>query len=374
MTLEQEDYMLRLGFLTTILVFLAACTPRLEIVGIDNPDIPARAVAGATQHKVFIATTREDTEVVGALFSELRADELGLASVSVSIPPNREPGAVQFPRSLPPDPRREFAIIDPSIYGSDQDFLNEINAELLKRPPAARELLFFVHGYNMSTSDAILQVGQFVEDSAFEGVPVLFAWASAARLSYYVYDLNSALIARPLLIDAAEIASRSIATQFHIFAHSMGGFLTMEAIVDAAQKGEFNRTGRLRNIVLASPDIDLDLFRSQVGEIEAEFDRFFVLLSQDDYALRASRIVAGGVQRVGAASADDLGALGVIAIDLSEVSDSRSDSHSKFSGSPEIVQLLGQGLNEAPEYGVRPRSALGQVLGDLPIRVVGGGL
>ena len=351
-----------------IVLMTAGCARAPALIGVDNPEIPSRSVAGATNHKVFIVTTREDTEVVGALFSELRADELGLASVEVSVPPTHVPGRLERPKSLPPDPRTEFAVIDPATYTSDNAFLSSLNKEL--RSASQRELLLFVHGYNMTTSDAILQVGQFVEDSGFNGVPVLFTWASAGRLSRYVYDLNSALVARPLLIDASEILSRSIATEYHVFAHSMGGFLTMEAIVDVAQKGQFNRTGRLQNVVLASPDIDIDLFQSQMNEIDTDFDRFFVLLSKDDSALLASRRIAGGVPRVGAADAERLSNLGVTAIDLSQVDDSRTGSHSKFSGSPEVVQLIGQGLNNAPAYGSRRQTVLEQVIGDLPVRIV----
>lgn len=362
--------MFRCLALMLLFLVLASCAPRLNLVGVDNPEFPTLSVIDATRHKVFIATTRQDAEVVGALFSDLRADELGLASVEVSIPPNHEVGALEVPRYPPPDPRTEFAIIEPTIYENDNAFLSSLNSELRKRDKAEREVLFFVHGYNMTTSDAILQVGQFVEDSGFEGVPVLFTWASAAQLSRYVYDLNSALIARPLLIDAAELLTRSDATRFHIFAHSMGSFLTMEALVDVAQTRRFNSTGRLQSIIFASPDIDLDLFKTQIAAFDTSFDRFFVLLSQDDYALKASRRIAGGVQRVGSSDAETLSALGVNAIDLSQISDSRTGSHSKFTGSPEVVQLIGFGLNNAPGYGGRRPTVLDQLLGDLPINVV----
>lgn len=362
---------LRTIIASLMVVLISGCAEAPPVVGIDNPDVPTESVAEAKRHKVFIMTTREDSEVVGALFSELRADELGLASVEVSIPPTHQTGKLERPKSLPPDPRKEFSVINPTIYDSDRAIIASMNSEFRQRRPEDRDVLFFVHGYNTTTSDAIMRVGQFVEDSGFKGVPVLFTWASAGKLTRYVYDLNSALVARPMLLDAASIVSRSIAQEYHIFAHSMGGFLIMEAIVSAEHKGQFNRTGRLRNIVLASPDIDLDLFQSQLGEIENRFDRLFVLLAEDDYALRASRIIAGGVPRVGAADADALAALGVNAVDLSEVNDSNSGSHQKFTGSPEIVRLIGQGLNTSPEFGGGRRTVLSQVLGDLPVRVVG---
>lgn len=347
-----------------------SCSRPPPVIGIDNPDIPTRSVANAIHHKVFVATTREDSEVVGALFSELRAAELGLAAVTVSVPPQHKVGELERPKSIPPNPRKEFAVIEPTIFESKGGFVSALNHELRQRRAGDRDILFFVHGYNTTTSEAILRVGQFVEDSGFKGVPVLFTWASAGKFSRYVYDLNSALVARPQLLEATAIISQSIASEYHIFAHSMGGFLTMEAIVDAAQAGDFDQTGRLRNVVLASPDIDYDLFRSQIGQIDTTFDRFFVLLSHDDYALRASRIIAGGVPRVGAADAEDLAQLGVNAIDLSEIHDQNSDSHSKFAGSPEVVQLLGLGLNKAPDLGASRVSPLADLIRDVPIRFV----
>ena len=355
-----------------ILVCVSCSTPP-EIVGIDNEDNPTATVPGAKKHRVFIATTRQDSEVVGALFSELRADELGLASVTVSIPPNHEVGALERPANLPPDPRTEFAIVEPTVYQDNVSFIASLDKELIQRPSEDRDILFFVHGYNTTTSGAIMRVAQFVEDSGFEGIPVLFTWASAGSFSRYVYDMNSALIARAQLIDAASIVSKSIATDYHVFAHSMGGLLTMEAIVYAAQTGRFDQTGRLREVILASPDIDLDLFRAQLRQIGTSFDKFHVLLSKDDYALRVSRLLAGGIPRVGAADADALANLGVNAIDLSEITNTRSDSHSKFAGSPDVVQLIGLGLNATSDYGNSNDTGLGSFIGDLPITVVGGG-
>ncbi|MDJ0857905.1 MAG: alpha/beta fold hydrolase [Dinoroseobacter sp.] len=356
-----------------LLFVLAACAQPPEIIGIDNPTTPVGSVETATQHRVFIATTREDTEVVGALFSELRADELGLASVDVSVPPNHVVGALERPKRLPPNPATEFAIVEPTVYAGSEEFVASLNSELRKRPAGDKDILFFVHGYNTTTSEALMRVGQFVEDSGFKGVPVLFTWASAGKTSRYVYDLNSALIARTQLIEAASIVSQSAATEYHMFAHSMGGFLTMEAIVYAAQTQRFNQTGRLRDIILASPDIDLDLFRMQLAQIDDSFDRLYVLLSNDDYALRASRLLAGGVPRVGAADAEELVELGVNVIDLSQITDTRSDSHSKFAGSPEVVQLIGLGLNSIPTYGDSRRTVLDQFIGEIPITIVGGG-
>ncbi len=364
---------LRLGLLALVLSgSIAACTGRPpDLVGIDNPVVPAASVATATHHKIFIATTREASEVIGAFYSGKRAPSLGLASVKVSVPPNHVDGNLERPEDLPPDPETEFAVLDPTVYRNDTGFLAALNRELATRPAGKRDVLFFVHGYNNTTSDAILRLAQFVEDTGFEGVPLLFTWASAAEPIKYVYDLNSALVARPKLSEISRILARSNAAGYDIFAHSMGGFLTMEGIVQADLAGSFNSGGRLKTVMLASPDIDIDLFRTQMAQIDGTLDgKLFILTSGDDRALRVSRRLSGGVERVGAADAEELATLGATVIDLSEVEDSTSGSHSKFAGSPEVVQLIGRGLNAQPGFDQQRQTLLGDLLGDVPIRIV----
>ncbi len=359
------------GLAIALLAIVMGCGRAPDLIGVDNPEIPVASVKEATLQKVFLATTRQPTEVAGAFFSEKRAPELGLASVQVSAPPNRIAGELRRPKVLPPDPRKEYAVIDPVRYGTEAAFVRSVNAELAKLPPGKRDILFFVHGYNNTTSDAVLRLAQFVQDSEFEGVPVLFDWASAASLIRYVYDLNSALIARPQVRELGRILDKTNAEGYDVFAHSMGAFLTMEAMVDQVQRGQLNKTRRLRSIVLASPDIDMDLFRTHISEIGPETKRLFVLMSQDDGALKFSRRIAGGVPRVGASDAQELADLGVVAIDLSEIEDSASGNHSKFAGSPEVVKILGRGLNRSRSFdGAERPTHLEDMLRGIPITVV----
>ena len=349
------------------------CSRPPNLVGVDNPEVPVASVPGATHEKMFIMTTREASEVVGALFSAGRAPELGLASVAVSIPPTHVSGDIERPKHLPPDPRTEFAVVDPVIYTGDAAFVSQVNTELMKRPPGQREILLFVHGYNTTTSDAILRLGQFVKDTGFTGVPVLFTWASAAKAPRYVYDLNSALVARSHLKEVADTLMKTRADRVSILAHSMGTFLTMEGLVDAQLSGRLGKRNKIDTVMLASPDIDIDLFRTQVAILPEAFrEKIYVLVSQDDYALRVSRIIAGGVPRVGASDAAALEGLGVTVIDLSQIENSSSGSHTKFAGSPEVVQLISKGLNASPDIGGAARTpGLDQLLVNVPIRIFG---
>ncbi|MGR3660292.1 MAG: alpha/beta hydrolase [Paracoccaceae bacterium] len=355
--------------LVLLSVVLLSCSRPPELVGVDNLSQPVGSVEQAHKHKIFIATTRRSTEVIGAFYSGKREPELGFASVLVSIPPNHMPGQIERPKNLPPDPREEFAIIEPTVFGSDSSFVRSLNHALAQLPRQDRKILLFVHGYNNTISDSILRIAQFVEDTDFNGVPVLFSWASAAKTTHYVYDMNSALIARPKLMETANILGRTNATGFNLLAHSMGAMLAMEAIVQANLAGTFNPSGRLENILLAAPDIDLDLFRSQISQIPKSSQGYFVLVSKNDKALGFSERISGGVERVGSADAEELKGLGVTVIDVTEIDDSASGTHSKFAGSPEIVQLIGGAMN-AGQLGQGKRTNLAEMLSGIPINFV----
>lgn len=362
-----------IALICAVLVLTAAgCSRPPDLVGVENPEVPVASVADLTRHRIFIMTTREAAEVTNTFFSSGRAPDVGLASVDVTIPPTHVLGELTRPARLPPDPRVEFTVVNPLIYPGDASFIAEIDRALSGRPSGERNVLLFVHGYNNSTSDAILRLAQFVEDSGYQGVPVLLTWASGARASRYVFDLNSALVARVHLKTMSEILARTRADNVDIFAHSMGAFLTMEGLVDAELSGRLGTGKQINSIMLASPDIDLDLFRTQIELLPSPvLEKIYVLISRDDRTLRLSRAIAGGVPRVGAADAGELEALGLTVIDLSQIADSSSGSHSKFAGSPEVVQLIGKGLNSAGGFNENATPGLDQLLYGVPIRIFG---
>ena len=135
---------LLLALLAPILV---ACGRPPELIGIDNPQMPAEYVAAAGQHRLFIMSTRQASDVAGAFYGAGRAPDLGLASVDVTVPPTHLSGHLERPEHLPPDPRTEFAVVDPAIYSNETAFIRAIDRELAQRPPGQRRLMLFIHGY-----------------------------------------------------------------------------------------------------------------------------------------------------------------------------------------------------------------------------------
>src|ERR1700750_3326801 len=108
------------------------------------------------------------------------------------------------------------------------------------------------------------------------------------------------------------------ASRIHIVAHSMGTMLTLESLRDLyAQYGD-NVSARIGAVVVAAPDIDMDVFSSTVTRIGPLARKITVITATNDRALALSGQIAGGMTRVGAAEKAAIERLGVRVIDASD--------------------------------------------------------
>jgi esterase/lipase superfamily enzyme len=349
---------------------LAACggQPRTLVLTAEKPGAD---VAGTI--RVFVATTRAASDLP-EYFNGERALKLAFAKLDITVPRSHRTGELELPDvGAAADPSRHFAVTEVDRLDLPP-IVAEVKREIQRRPASERDVLVFVHGYNTNFADAAYRFAQIVHDSGFKGVPVLFTWPSRGQLLQYPYDRESALYSRDFLeLNLRAIARDLGTTRIDVLAHSMGTMLTLEAVRQAAIRGDGSFGGKLRDVILAAPDIDLDVFRTQMRQIKRPVT---VFVSADDRALDFSRRFAGDKKRLGAISAKDtaiveeLETLGAKIIDLSEISSSDRLNHGKFAASPKIVQLIGRRL-QADKGIATAGPGVGDKLGDIAGGVVG---
>ncbi|MCJ7995593.1 alpha/beta hydrolase [Rhizobium cremeum] len=306
----------------------------------------ASAPSDTSRISMLVATTRKSSKNPGQLYSGDRGTAISLNSVTVSIPPdkNRKIGEVQWPSRLPPNPEREFAVLDVVKAESERQILEWFR----QHRNSKRQVLIFVHGFNNSYSDAVFRFAQVVHDSGTDAVPTLFTWPSRGRVFDYLYDKESANYSRRALEDLIIQAAKSPDVEdVTILAHSMGGWLAAEALRGVAMR-EKSIPAKVKNVILASPDIDIDVFRRQFIEMGPKRPHFAILTSTRDKALEISGWLSGGIDRVGGSDlrpyAPILEELGVTVIDTSSIAASDPLGHNAFADSPEVVRLLGRRL------------------------------
>ncbi len=305
--------------------------------------VPVSQIAG--NHSIFIATTRERSSDKNTVFDGSRSATLNFGRVDVTVPVRHEVGQIERKgRGKSDDPSKYFMATNVLAYNTQPQF-----SEALRKDIAARggRVMIFIHGYNTSFDSAVYRMAQIAHDSAYGGTPVLFSWASGGSTTDYVYDKESASAARDQLEATLRLLAQSGARRIDIVAHSMGTWVTMEALRQLAITGDRDLGGRLGDVVLASPDIDVDVFKSQMRRYGKPAKPFILMLSGDDRALKLSSILAGSKPRLGDyADAVDLESYGVTVIDLSKVKSADRLNHTKFADNPVLVKLLGDKLKE----------------------------
>lgn len=325
---------------------------------------PAQETGTDKTVEILVATTRlrSDTPYT---FSYGRSHVINHQAVALAV---RSPGG-----KAPVDAQTEAvtSLDDFQAIGNEPitepDFIRRV-ADAAAR--ADGEVTLYVHGFNTTHETAILRLAQIVSDAGTLGGAVVFSWPSRGRVLDYLTDRESAMFSRDRLATVLrQLGRQGKIRRINILAHSMGAFLAMETLRQAklAGDGEFN--GKLNAVVLAAPDIDLDVFRTQLEVVGKRKRPTILLISSDDSALQFSRFLAGDVERVGGVRIDspeaqaEIARLGLIVIDLTK---GRAESHAKYAAFPGVIRHIGTlvgGDRPAPRGGIGEVDEVGRFTG-----------
>jgi esterase/lipase superfamily enzyme len=307
-------------------------------------------------------STRAPSEVPGEIYSGARSRAMSGRIIDVSIPPNHQAGRLEWPSGGKPDPDNEFVALSVKATTPDEAWA------WFDQQDTDGRLLIFVHGYNVQFPDAVFRLAQITKDLPVTAAPVLFSWASGGELLGYNYDKESATYARDAFETLLTKATESErVTRITILAHSMGSWVTMETLRQMSI-----RNGRLpakiADVILAAPDLDIDVFEQQFLTLGNERPHFTFIVSADDRALGLSKMLARGEQRLGSIDPSKEpyrsrieATPGVTVINLSEVAGDGA-RHSKFAESGEVREFARRTLadNAAAEA---ERASIGEVAG-----------
>jgi esterase/lipase superfamily enzyme len=137
-----------------------------------------------------------------------------------------------------------------------------------------------------------------------------------------------------------------------ILAHSMGNYLALESLRQMAIRNR-GLSPKIRDVMMAAPDIDIDVFRRQIAEIDAgpRPAYFTLFVSRDDRALRISSFLARDTTRLGALDPTEEPYRSILeqgrvqVVDLTKIDSADFTNHSKFA-SGEVVGAIGERLAE----------------------------
>ncbi len=313
---------------------LVALERRLEALG-----------APPLETRVFYATNREPWPRDKQWYRARDSGTLEYGIATVYIPKNHPVGELE----------RGLEILSVESMGVEAWL-----AQLQDHVDDTSHLLAYVHGYNNSFGYAVRRSAQLTHDLDHEVVPVLYSWPAHGGTwlasAKYTFDENEAARSSE---GFAELLTHldPLTTPLSVYAHSMGSRVLSDALLDLRGLGDSELS--LDQVVYAAPDIDARLFtRRYLQLVTGASQRVTVYCAADDRALKLSRGVHGGYDRLGSCRDSTLEVLhenGVEVVDASLLYVNMLD-HDKVSNSPRLLRDLGLLLEGVPTRD--PRRAL----------------
>lgn len=372
---ERLDWMRRTGKATSVrgaglrpfwnavalllMTVVAGCATR------PGPEVLATAKVSAVppdakRVTAYVATTRKRATSGTNVFTSMPTSNLNYAAFTISVPPAHKPGAIEWPKKDHPDPATTFVTLHQSVL-DERQFLK--GAVPLGSHGGKRDVVVFVHGYNTNFEEALFRVVQLAADSGMDTAPILFAWPSEASLAGYLADKDAATFSRDGLVRLLTILARDPGIgRITLFGHSMGCWLSMEALRQLRLTGKNDVIGRL-NVILAAPDIDIDVFAAQMTVVGPLDPPMTIFVSNDDRALSVSRRISSGRPRLGALKVDDPWVEKVAReedlriVDISGVKGTNRLNHDRYVGLAALYPRLSASASARPDENLRRAGA-----------------
>ena len=242
---------------------------------------------------VFFATNRKPGSRAEFLGDPADRLSFGLASVTIPLSPKHKIGCIETPHwwTLFPEKHAEERFITiAEVEGLERaDFLTRVASAATSNGTGAdaRELLVFLHGYNVTFEEAARRAAQFACDMSFPGIVVLFSWPSMGGLMHYAADEERAWTSADRFVEFLGALEGGPWPRVHLVAHSMGNRVMLLGLADNPRPAV-----PLGQLVFVAADVYVDLFETKWRKLLSEGDLPATsYISRRDWALRVSHFL-----------------------------------------------------------------------------------
>lgn len=304
-------------------------------------------------YSVLYGTNRKyESEADKIEYKNTRDTNLHIGTCEISIPLSHKKGDLERPgwfSSLFFDesPEKHFTLLNNELL--DKIKFTHILQEKIGKSNQ-KDILLFIHGFNVNFQEAMLRTAQLGYDLNFKGAVTAFSWPSAGSVSGYLADTDTARLSSNYLCDFIKILLSSAGVKkLHIIAHSMGNVVLTTALVQLKNEGVFPNA-IINQIILAAPDIDKDIFINQVMPYINRNFGLTLYASDKDKALISSKKIRKGFTRLGEGGDHIVIVDGLDTVDASRV-DTSLLGHGYFADTQPLLNDIHLTLSGLPPNG-----------------------
>ena len=339
--------------LTTSLLTGAGCSERRTLAATPNLyqngggkevfDTVPEALR-TTDMDVLYATDRQVDEMTpaGPKYGRGRTDWLAFGNATVSLSPSvswdelvadstsakrehnyflttsatREQGRFSWynlPRVVQPDGRLALSPAAATQIAADREQFQQMVSQRLAQTPH-KDVYVYIHGFANTFDDAVFRAAELWHFMGRQGVCIAYTWPSGYGGPFgYFHDRESGeytvLHLKQFLRALADCPD---VERIHIISHSRGTDVATTALrelnIDCLARGqETRKVFKLQTLILASPDLDGDVFRERFlhENMGLAQQQLVIYFSPTDEALAISNWLFSGEHRLGRLTVED---------------------------------------------------------------------
>jgi esterase/lipase superfamily enzyme len=208
--------------------------------------------------------------------------------------------------------------VAPAVQAAYDHVAEQVRQDLRQRLALTprKAAYVYVHGYNNTFEDGVLVIAELWHFLGRQGVPILYTWPAGSKgaLRGYMHDRESGEFTIFHLKQFLRIlASTPELEELNIIAHSRGTDVMTSALRElyietrAAGK-DFRSAYRIKNVVLAAADLDLEVAMQRLAAEYAGLgtERTTLYVSNVDRAVGLSGLLFASLHRIGQVRPEDL--------------------------------------------------------------------
>ncbi len=207
--------------------------------------------------------------------------------------------------------------VDPEFITAMNQAAKSFRQEVQRRLERAssRDVVMFIHGFNETFDDAAFTLAELWHYLGREHVPILYTWpAGLGGPAGYIYDRESGeFTIYHLKSMLRELNSIQDIQRIHIIAHSRGTDVVSTAfrelaIEARASKSEMFRKFQRSHLVLAAPDLDMDVVSQRIvaEQLGRKTKNITIYTSQTDMAIGLAERFFKSAKRIGRLGMEDM--------------------------------------------------------------------
>lgn len=218
----------------------------------------------------------------------------------------------------------------------------------------SKSVLVYIHGYSRTFKTAAQHAAIIAYEFNINGLPVLYSWPSQGNLIEYADDRESVARSKQHLVEfMRSLSKQPEVVTIHVLAHSLGSVIFIQALSDLLDDPAVTGSWKLGEVILFSPDLDIERFSSDyLPVLQALDSRVTLYVSGLDMPLHVSMLYNRSV-RLGDATEGVFVAPGIETIDVTPATN-LADGHTAHIDSPVIHADLHFLINERLPADERP--------------------